>query len=128
VRKIGLNYSYLQLDKSAGTFISKYALDYLKHKVVVSVDHSVVRNLTATWKLAYLDRSGTYDANKVYGAPSIITNFTPYFMLDGRLNWSHRKFDIYGDVNNILNASYADYGGLIQPGTNVNVGVRIKLN
>jgi len=128
VRKIGVNYSYLQLDKSAGTFISKYALDYLKHKVVVSVDHSILRNLSATWKLAYLDRSGTYDANKVYGAPTIITNFSPYFMLDGRLNWSHRNFDIYGDVNNILNASYADYGGLTQPGTNVNVGVRLKLN
>jgi len=128
VKKIGINYSYLQMDKSAGVFISKYALDYLKHKIVVSIDHSVLQNLSASWKVAYLDRSGTYDANKVYGAASIIENFTPYCMLDGRLNWSHKKFDIYADVNNILNADYADYGGLTQPGTSANIGIRLKLN
>ena len=127
VRKIALSYSYLQLDKSASTFISKYALDYLKHKVVLSVDHSIFKDFSASWKVAYLDRTGSYDANKVYGASSVIKNFTPYFMLDGRISWSQKKFDIYGDLNNILNATYADYGGLTQPGTSINVGVRLKL-
>jgi len=127
VRKIGLSYSYLQLDKSASTFISKYALDYLKNKVVLTVDHSILKNVSASWKVAYLDRTGSYDANKVYGASSVIKNFTPYFMLDGRISWSQKKFDIYGDLNNILNATYADYGGLTQPGTSINVGVRLKL-
>jgi len=128
IHKIGLSYSYLQLDKSASTFISKYALDYLKHKTVLTVDHSVWKNLSVSWKAAYLDRTGTYDANKVYGAPSVIENFTPYFMLDGRISWIQKKFDVYADVNNIMNTTYADYGGLTQPGTNVNVGIRLKLN
>jgi len=128
IRKIGLSYSYIQLDKSASTFISKYALDYLKHKIVLTVDHSVWKDLSVSWKAAYLDRAGTYDANKVYGAPSVIHHFSPYFMLDGRISWIQKKFDVYADVNNILNTTYADYGGLTQPGTNVNAGVRLKLN
>jgi len=128
VRKVALSYSYLQLDKSASTFISKYALDYLKHKVVLTVDHAILKNLSASWKAAYLDRVGTYDANTVYGASSIIKDFTPYFMLDGRISWSQKKFDIYGDLNNILNAKYADYGGLPQPGISANIGIRLKLN
>jgi hypothetical protein len=44
------------------------------------------------------------------------------------LLWSQKKYDIFVDANNVLNAAYADYGGLIQPGTSVNVGVRLKLN
>ena len=127
MRKLAINYSYLQLDKSASNFISKYALDYLKHKVVLIVDHSIWKNVSASWNVAYLDRSGTYDANSVYGAPSIIQNFTPYVMFNGRLLWSHKKCDVYADVNNILNTSYADYGGLNQPGTSVNVGIRMKV-
>lgn len=128
LRKVGLNYSYLQLDKSASNYISKYALDYLKHKVVLSVDHSIWKNLSASWKVSYFDRSGNYDANTVHAAPSIIQNFTPYFMLDGRLLWSQKHFNLFADVNNILNTIYADYGGLTQPGTNINVGIRLKLN
>ena len=126
--KIGINYSYLQSDKSANNFISKYALDYLKHKVVLIIDHAVLNNLAASWHVGYYDRTGNYDANTVYGAPSVIKNFTPYFMLDGRLSWTQKKFDVFADLNNILNTTYADYGGLTQPGTNVNIGVRLKLN
>ena len=126
--KIGINYSYLQSDKSANNFISKYALDYLKHKVVLIIDHAVLNNLAASWHVGYYDRTGNYDANTVYGAPSVIKNFTPYFMLDGRLSWTQKKFDVFADLNNILNTTYADYGGLTQPGVNVNIGVRLKLN
>lgn len=128
LRKISLNYSYLQMDKSASTFISKYALDYLKHKVVMVIDHSVWKSLSASWKVAYMDRTGTYDANNVYGAPSIIKNYTPYILLDGRISWSKKKYDIYADIHNILNSTYADYGGLTQPGTSAIIGVRLKLN
>ncbi|MDP4239702.1 MAG: TonB-dependent receptor [Bacteroidota bacterium] len=128
IRKVALSYSYLQSDKSASNFISKYALDYLKNKVVLTVDHSIWKNLSASWKAAYLDRAGNYDANRVYGAPSIIEKFTPYVMLDGRLIWSQKKVDIFADVNNILNSAYADYGGLTQPGIGVNAGIRLKLN
>jgi len=127
VHKLGLNYSYLQLDKSAGDFISKYALDYLKHKVVLTLDHSIWNKFSASWNVSYLDRSGTYDANSVYGAPSVIKNFTPYFLLNGRLLWSQKKVDVFADVNNLLNTTYADYGGLTQPCINATIGIRLKL-
>jgi vitamin B12 transporter len=127
VRKLGINYSYLQSDKSASNFISKYALDYLKHKVVLILDHAIWNNISASWHVGYYDRNGNYDANTVYGAPSVIQNFTPYFMLDGRLSWTQKKVDVYAGLNNILNTTYADYGGLTQPGINVNIGVRLKL-
>lgn len=122
IKKIGVAYSYLQMDKSADNFDSKYALDYLKNKVVLSFDHSIFSKLSASWKFSYLQRSGTYtDVNKV------IQKFEPYALLDTRVSWIDTHFDIFADANNILNAKYADYGGLTQPGFSFNVGVRLKL-
>jgi iron complex outermembrane receptor protein len=126
VKKTGIAYSYLHLDKAAVGFDSKYALDYLKHKIIMSVDHSIFKHLSASWRAGYFDRSGTYDGNAVIGQPADIQAYSPYFMLDTSLLWSQNKYDIFADANNILNTTYADFGGLTQPGINFNVGVRIK--
>jgi len=127
VKRAAFSYSYLNLDKAAVGFDSKYALDYLKHKVTLTVDHSIFKKLSASWGLGYFDRSGNYDANTVIGAAAKLINYSPYTNLDCRLLWNDKHFDVFGDVNNILNIKYADYGGLTQPGINFNVGVRLKL-
>ncbi|MDD4991478.1 MAG: TonB-dependent receptor [Paludibacter sp.] len=127
VKRAAFSYSYLNLDKAAVGFDSKYALDYLKHKVTLSVDHSIFKKLSASWRFGYFDRSGSYDANTVIGSPAKLTNYSPYTNLDCRLLWNDKHFDVFGDVNNIFNTKYADYGGLTQPGINFNVGVRLKL-
>lgn len=122
LRKVGIAYSYLTMDKSASNFDSKYALDYLKNKAIVSLDHKIAGKLSASWKFSYLDRAGSYtDVNKK------LQEFKSYSLLDGRLLWNDKGFDLFADVNNILDSTYADYGGLTQPGTNFNVGVRLKL-
>ncbi|MFV0390751.1 MAG: TonB-dependent receptor [Paludibacteraceae bacterium] len=122
IKKVSASYSYLQMDKSADDYDSKYALDYLKNKFIASVEHKIWNKLSAVWKLGYLDRAGTYtDKNDQ------LQKFKPYFMLDCRLLWNDQYFDVFGDLNNILNTTYADYGGLAQPGVNVSVGVRVKL-
>ena len=122
VKKIGLSYSYLQMDKSAENYDSKYVLDYLKNKISVSVDHAVWKKLSASWKLGYFDRAGTYtDVNKT------LQGFKPYALLDTRFLWADKTFDVFLDLNNILNTNYADYGGLTQPGINFNIGVKKRL-
>lgn len=122
LQRVGVAYSFLQMDKSANNFDSKYALDYLKNKVVLSLDHAIFSKLSASWKFSYLERSGTYtDVNKT------IQKFEPYTLLDTRISWIDTHFDIFADAINILNTEYADYGGLAQPGFNFNVGVRLKL-
>jgi len=127
LKKATIAYSYLTLDKAAVGFDSKYALDYLNHKVVLGLNHAIVKHLSASWNLGYFDRSGNYDANTVIGQPAVMTDYQPYLMLDCRLLWSQKKYDIFLDVNNILNQTYADFGGLTQPGRNFMAGVRLRL-
>jgi len=124
LEKISANYSYLILDKSASGFDSKYALDYLKNKISISIQHKIWKNLTATWNGSYSERAGQYTDFKT----GLLVNYSPYFLLNGRLLWSEKHFDVFGDLNNILNTWYEDFGGLPQPGINFNVGLRLKLN
>jgi len=128
LKKATFAYSYLTLDKAAVGFDSKYALDYLNHKVMLGLNHAIMKGLSASWNLGYFDRSGNYDANTVIGQPAVMTDYQPYLMLDCRVLWSQKKYDVFLDVNNILNQTYADYGGLTQPGTNFMAGVRIKID
>ena len=123
LNKISVTYSYLNMDKSASGFDSKYALDYLKNKVTLSIQHKIWSNLSASWIGSYSDRAGQYTDFKT----AKLVDYSSYFLLNGRLLWSEKHFDIFADVNNILNATYADYGGLTQPGRNFNAGVRMKL-
>ena len=121
--KIAMNYSYLELDKAAVGFDSKYALDYLKNKINLSISHQIVSHLSASWRASYFDRAGTYKLSST--TPAVA--FEPYFLMDTRILWSMPTYDVFADVNNITDKKYADYGGLNQPGRNVNVGVRFKL-
>ena len=121
--KLTATYSYLSMDKAAVGFDSKYALDYLKNKVTLSVQHKIWNKLSASWTGSYSDRAGQY-TNFTNGN---LIDYKPYFLLNGRILWNDKHFDIFADANNILNTSYADFGGLTQPGINFNVGVRMKL-
>jgi vitamin B12 transporter len=121
--KVSVTYSYLNMDKSALGFDSKYALDYLKNKVTLSIQHKIWSNLSASWIGSYSDRAGQYTDFKT----AKLVDYSPYFLLNGRLLWSEKRFDIFADVNNMLDATYADFGGLTQPGASFNVGVRLKL-
>jgi len=130
-RNITFVYSFLHLDKkmdeSAEGFESKYALDYLRHKCVFTTTHVIWRNLTATWRASFMDRAGNYSVLNPDGI-LVTKDYEPFFLLDTRLAWSERRFDVFVDVNNIFNSIYADYGGLVQPGINWNVGVRFRIN
>jgi iron complex outermembrane receptor protein len=123
LKKITLSYSYLSLNKEAVAFDSKYALDYLRHKAVLSVNHIIVSKLSAQWKASYNERAGDY----VDFVSAAKTLYKPFTMVDIRLVWTDRYYDVFVDGNNLLNVTYADYGGLVQPRINFNVGVRVKL-
>jgi len=123
IHSVSVAYAYVSLDKIAVNFDSKYVLDYLRHKAVLTVHHTVFSKLSAQWKLSYNDRAGNYTDF----ATNQPVNYSPFSMLDVRLLWHEKNFDIFADGNNLLNTNYADYGGLTQPRINFNAGVRLRL-
>lgn len=114
LRKLGFQYAYINEDIEYVRPIksSKYAMEYLRHKVVINADTRVWKRLALSLSWRWQDRVGT--GNK------------PYALLDGKLSWNTSRVCIYADCSNILNKTYYDYSFIPQPGRWGKVGVSFK--
>ena len=115
VRKIGVQYSYIyeESDYDVDVIMSKYAMDYLRHKVIVSADSKIWKNLNLSLSWRWQDREGK--SNPAYA------------LLDGRLSWDTAKWSAYIDGSNIFDKKYYDYVSIPQPGSWFRFGVRFSL-
>ncbi len=128
IRYIGFSYAYTNIVKQSGEYISKYALDYLKHKAVFSVRHKIYKNFSANWNLRYEDRTGSYSVydseTRTYTGED---DYKPFFLTDVRFLWQNKKFEIYADASNLFNIQYRDFGDILMPGRWIKAGIKIKL-
>ena len=115
VRKLGAQYAYISQSSDYHRAIteSKYAMEYLRHKVVTHLDTRIWRslNLNLTWK--WQDRVGKGNA--------------AYALLDGRLAWDASRWTIYASCTNILDKEYYDYSYIQQPGRWGKFGLILRL-
>lgn len=123
VQLITLSYGYINADKQSGEYISKYALDYMRHKVAIATQFRLHRKLILAINGTFYDRNGQYQIS----ANEPAQEFKPYFLLDARLTWNVGKFSLWAECTNILDTHYFDFGGIIQPGTWAMAGVSVRL-
>lgn len=122
VKTVGISYSFCKLNKESGTLISKYALDYLRNLLTISLNHTIYKRIGANWQYTWRDRSGTYV--EVDGK---VAENKPYSLLDVQAYWNNETTKIFFEVSNIFNTNYFDYGGVVQPGTQLRVGLNVHL-
>jgi len=125
--KIYFNYVFNNLEKENTDFISYYVLDYLKHKFVGSINQTILKAVTIDLKISYQDREGTYTLFKDGNWGSEV-DYDPFWIFDGKVNYSINKIDFYVSLNNILDLNYVDIGNVIQPGRWVKVGISYQIN
>ena len=114
IRKIGLQYSYIyeESDYDVDVISSKYAMDYLRHKLILSADGRIWKRLNMGISWRWQDRTGA--------------NNPSYALLDCRLSWDAPRWSVYIDGSNILDKEYYDYVSIPQPGSWYRCGVRIS--
>jgi len=114
VKQFTLSYAYLKMDKPEQTFISKYTLDYLKHKLTATISHKIFAGVTANWSLMYKDRNGQYldYVNNNYR----LFDYKPYFLAHLKLVKNYRKTRFAITVENIFNTQYNDLSYIKMPG------------
>lgn len=114
LRKIGLQYAYINEDIEYVKPIvsSKYAMEYLRHKVVANADVRLWKKLNLSLSWRWQDRVGAGNS--------------PYALLDGRLSWSSSRWSIYADCSNLFNKTYFDYSYIPQPGRWGKIGVNFN--
>ena len=114
IQKTYIRFGYVYIDqiKNMENLISNYALDYLKHKFTLQFNHHIYKGISANWQFRWQDREGTHT--------ELLTGhqipYPMYSLLDLKLNWKLKNFNVYVSVNNLFNVEYYDLGDIPQPG------------
>ncbi len=122
-----LGYSYIwQEQEQTENLLSRYTLEYLRHKLVASLDmnlyHRGSNALDMNIAYRFQNRIGSYTD----GAGEK-QNYSPYSLVDVRLDWRTSHYSIFLSANNIFAKQYMDYGNVKQPGAWFVGGVKFRL-
>ena len=112
LRSFSVAYAYIDQDQRREEgVLSLYALEYLRHKVVAKLGLNILPNLNFDASYRYQERVGSYADTE-----GVSRSYKPYSLVDARLSWDKPRYGVYLEVNNLLDASYVDYGNVPQPG------------
>lgn len=122
LRSLHLSYNYQHQSKeNTPNIISRYALEYLRHKFVAQAYFHLYKHLNANVSYRWQDRRGNFTNVK-----KEIKTYQPYAIVDARLSWDAQKYSIYIETNNLLDKVYYDYGDVPQPGRWFQAGVKLN--
>ena len=106
---------------------SFYALEYLRNKVVLQADLSLMKHLGIDISYRWMDRVGTYEEFLEGKGTGKAVSYKPYSLLDAKVSWQQARWSIYLQGENILDARYFDHGNIPQPGFWLKVGTIVSL-
>ncbi|MHA7108926.1 TonB-dependent receptor plug domain-containing protein [Sunxiuqinia elliptica] len=126
IRKINTNYAYNSLNKAQSDFLSNYVLDNLKHKLVLSVDHQIWKNLQASWNFRFQDRNGSYAQfeDKAYVGEA---DYESFWLTDLKVYWKTERLQLSCSVANLFDQQYVDLGNIAQPGRWISFGLNYQI-
>ncbi len=127
VEQVQLSYSYTILSKNSDTVRSNYALDNLRHKIALGVNHRIYKNFGATWQLTYQERNGKYGKYDLEAKTTTDVFFKPFWLLDGRIFYQSNWLKVFAEATNIFNSDYIDLGNIVQPGRWFKAGLEVNL-
>lgn len=127
IRALNAGYAHIRQDKDLEPHLqSAYALEYLRHKVVLQADFRLLETLSLNVSYRWQDRVGNYEAfedGRSLGQHA----YEPYSLLDARLTWEPDRWRLFVEANNLLNVRYFDHGNIPQPGLWLRLGFTYRL-
>ncbi len=128
VNTFSLAYSYTNVTNLTKEYETRYALDNLKHKLTVSLNHKIYRQLTASWKFAYQKRNGSYQKYLSTTDSYETTDYKSFATTDLRVSWVDKQYTVYAEASNLFDVKYFDFGGVDQPGRWIRAGLKLNLD
>lgn len=129
ISKIHIGYAYTDQKRhdDVAIYKSNYAMEYLRHKLVATLDHKIFSRLFASWQFRWQKRMGSYilyENNKSTGAAR---PYSPYALIDAKLSWKEKRYELALSLNNLTNHHYYDLGNVEQPGFWLMASAKIRL-
>lgn len=129
LKQINIGYSHIGQNKVLAPNIqSRYAMEYLRNKIVAQIDFHIWNRLFMNLSYRWNDRVGGYELFENGVSTNTKVDYKPYSLLDCGLSWNADKYRIYVEANNLLNKSYYDHGNIPQPGLWIRAGVVLNFN
>ncbi len=122
IQKINVSYAYLHMNKTEKPgLISKYALDYLKHKLTAEIQHRFFYDVKANWQFIYKDRQGQYldYINNHYQ----LFRYEPYFLTNIKLTKQYKNTRFELNIENLFDIEYRDLSYIKMPGRWIIIGL-----
>ncbi|MCF0187414.1 MAG: TonB-dependent receptor [Bacteroidaceae bacterium] len=118
LQRVNVSYAYIYQSRrdDQQIYSSNYALDYLKNKLVIGLNHRIVSKLSAQWDFRLQHRNGSFELYRDGKATGELTPYGTVALLDMKLQWEDKKFTVYLQGNNLTNHRYYDLGNVRQPG------------
>jgi iron complex outermembrane receptor protein len=129
LEKLKISYAYIEMKKDENTaFVSKYVLDFLRHKFVMEFRHRFFFDTKIHWTGIYKERNGQY-LDYVDGAYRLF-DYEPYFLTHVKLAKTWQKIHLALSVENLFNVDYRDLSYIKMPGrwAIFELGYKIDLN
>lgn len=102
-----LDYTYLDADAGAVDFLSKYVLDYARHKITASASIALPGGFALGERLAYARRADRRSS----------------WVLDARASRRVGRADLFVEGTNLLDEAYQEIVGVDMPGRWIRAGV-----
>lgn len=109
LRLVRLDYAYYYAQKQSGDFVSKYALDHLRHNASLSLAHRM-GPMTVGYRAALQQRNGSYT-----DAQGELVDYSAVVLLDANITYPLGHWQLRLSLNNLLDRHYYDFGGIEQP-------------
>jgi iron complex outermembrane receptor protein len=128
IRNLNLQYTFINKNSSSGDYQSHYVLDYLRHKLVLRLNHRIFRNIYASWTMRYQQRNGNYMLWDESTGTDRQVPYGDYTLVDLRMYWKARNRMLFIDLKNLFDVHYFDYGNVLQPGRWFSVGLKWNMD
>lgn len=119
-QRLRLDYAWMTQDADGNQPIykSKYALEYLRHKFVATLDHRIVSRLAASWTLRLQHRNGNYEVFDLSTntSTSALAPYGTHARLDAKLHWTTPRYSLYLDLHNLTSHRHFDIANVELPG------------
>lgn len=128
LRRLSFAYACITTDRDSRV-VAKSALDFMRHKAVLTAGMQLRRRLSLTLTGAFYDRNGRYAFYPVAGDASVseLRPFEPYGLVDARLAWEKKAVRLYLDVTNLTDTGYCDLSGIPLAGRCFTAGITVTI-
>ncbi len=124
IKHLKLSYTYTHLAKNSSGFLSYYAMDYLRYKMIFGGTLLYKDLIGADVKFNFQDRAGTYrDYEKDKETP-----YEPVFLSDLRLFAEWKFLLFYVEASNLFDVRYNDLANIRRPGRWIRTGIEADIN